>query len=163
MGTPTKGQSPPIFGHVYYGQTAVWIKMPLGTEVSLGLHDIVLDEDSTPLPSRGTAPQFSANVHCSQTAGWTKMPLCMEEGLGPGDFVFDGDPATTEKRAHPPHPIFGPCLLWTNSWMDENATWYGGKPRPGRRCNRWGRSSPLKTAQPLSFRFMSILAKQLDG
>jgi len=32
--------------------------------------------------------------------------------------------------------------------MDQNATWYGGKPRPRRRCVRWGRSSPLKGAQP---------------
>jgi len=32
--------------------------------------------------------------------------------------------------------------------MDHDATWYGGKPRPRRRCVRWGRSSPLKGAQP---------------
>jgi len=29
----------------YCGQTAEWIKMPLGTEVGLGLGDIMLDED----------------------------------------------------------------------------------------------------------------------
>jgi len=29
-------------------------------------------------------------------------------------------------------PIFGPCLLWPNGWMYQDATWYGGKlqPRP---------------------------------
>ena len=43
------------------------------------------------------------------------MPLGMEVGLGPDDLVFDGDPATPEKRAHPPHPIFGPCRLWPRS------------------------------------------------
>ena len=55
-----------------------------------------------------------------------------------------------EKRAHPRHPIFGPCLLWPNCWMDQDATWYAGKSRPSRRCVRWGwgRSSPLKGAQP---------------
>ena len=37
---------------------------------------------------------------------------------------FDVDPATPEKREHPPHPIFGPCLLWPNGWMDEDAVWY---------------------------------------
>jgi len=26
--------------------------------------------------------------------------------------------------------IFGPCLLWPNGWMDQDATWYGGRPRP---------------------------------
>ena len=56
-----------------------------------------------------------------------------------------------KKRAQP-HPIFGPFLLWSNSWIDQDATWYGGKPRPRRRCVRWGRNSPhLKGAQPPVF------------
>ena len=29
-----------------------------------------------------------------------------------------------------PHPIFGPCLLWPNGWMDQDATWHGGRPCP---------------------------------
>jgi len=66
----------------------------------------------------------------------------MEVGLGPGEFVFDGDPATPRKKAQPPHPIFGPRILWPNGWMDQDATWYGGKCRPRRRCVRWGRSFP---------------------
>ena len=93
-------------------------------------------------PLKGHSPQFSANVRCGQTAGWTKMPIGMEVGLGPGDFVFDGDPATPEKKAHPPPSNFGLCLLWPNGSMDQDANWYGGKPRPRRRCVRWGRSSP---------------------
>ena len=36
--------------------------------------------------------------------------------------------------------------------MDQDATLYGGKPWPRRRCVRWGRSSPrLKGAQPPVF------------
>jgi len=77
------------------------------------------------------------------------MPLGMEVGLGPGDFVFDGEPGTVENRHSP--PIFGPCLLWPNGWMDQDATWYGGKPRPRRRCVRRSRSCPIKGAQPLVF------------
>jgi len=122
-----KGRSPQFSTHVYCGQTAAWIKTPLSMGVSLGIRDIVLDGD--PAPSlKGHSPQFSANSRCGQTAGWTKMPLVMEVGLGPGGFVFDGDPATpSRKKAHPPHLIFGPCLLWPNGWMDQDATWYGGK------------------------------------
>ena len=52
------------------------------------------------------------------------MPLGTEVGLGVRDIVFDVDPATLRKKAHPPHPIFGPCLLWPNGWMDD-VTWYG--------------------------------------
>ena len=28
-------------------------------------------------------------------------------------------------------PLFGPCLLRTNGWMDHDATWYGNRPHPG--------------------------------
>ena len=110
-------------------------------------------------PLMGYSLQFLAIVRCGQTAGWTKMPLGMDLGIGPGDFVFEGDPATLRKKGTPPPPNFGPCLLWPNGWMDQDATWYGGKPRPRRRCVRWGHSSPLKGAQPPSFRFMSVVAK----
>ena len=39
-------------------------------------------------------------------------------------------------------PIFGPCLLWPNGWMDQDATWYEGRPRPRPHCVTWGPSSP---------------------
>ena len=98
-----------------------------------------------PLP-KGAQPPIFGQCLLWPTAGWTKMPLGMEVGLGPGEFVFDGDPATPEKRAHHFHPIFGPCLLWPNGWIDQDATWYGGKPRPRRRCVRWGSQLPPKRA-----------------
>ena len=47
---PQKGAEPPIFGPRLCGQTAAWIKMPLGTEVGLGLRDIVLNGDPARLP-----------------------------------------------------------------------------------------------------------------
>ena len=37
-------------------------------------------------------------------------------------------------------PILGPYLLWPNGWIDSDATWYGGRPWPRRRCVTWGRS-----------------------
>jgi len=47
-----------------------------------------------------------------------------------------------KKGTEPPSPILGPCLLCPNSWMDQDATWYGGRPRSKRHCVRWGPSSP---------------------
>jgi len=44
--------------HVYCGQMAGWIKMPLGTEVGLGPGDIVLDGNSDPPPPKGHSPNF---------------------------------------------------------------------------------------------------------
>jgi len=55
---PKRGQSPQFSVHVYYGQTAAWIKMKLGMEVGLGPGHIVLDRDPAPPPYRGTAPNF---------------------------------------------------------------------------------------------------------
>jgi len=58
-------------------------------------------------------------------------------------------PLPPEKRAHPPPAFFGPCLLWPDDWMDEDATWYGSRPRSrphcirrGPSCQRKGHSSP---------------------
>ena len=47
-----RGRSLPISAHVYCGQTAAWITMPLGTEVGLGSDDIVLDGDPA-IPRKG--------------------------------------------------------------------------------------------------------------
>jgi len=41
---------------VYSGQTAVGVRILLGTEVGLSLGDIVLDGDPAPFLQRGTAP-----------------------------------------------------------------------------------------------------------
>jgi len=54
--------------------------------------------------------------YCGQTVGWIKIKLGMEVGLGPSHSVLGGDPAPPSQKGH--NPIFGPCLLWPNGWMD---------------------------------------------
>ena len=79
------------------------------------------------------------------------MALGVEVGLiGAGHIVLDGDPAPLPKKGQSP-PIFGPFLLWPNSWMHQNATWYGVRPQPRGLCVRLGPS-------PLNFRPMLIMA-----
>ena len=47
--------------------------------------------------------------------------------------------------------VCGVGVLWPNGWMVQDATWYGGRPRPRRLCVRWGPSSPPKKgAEPPS-------------
>ena len=100
-----------------------------------------------PLPKNGRSPQFSAHVYSGQTAAWIKMPLGTEVGLALCDIVFDVDPATPRKKEHThPHPIFDPCLLWPNGWMDDDAAWYGSRPRPRPHCTRRGPSSRKRGA-----------------
>jgi len=81
-------------------------------------------------------------VYYGKTVGWIQMKLGMQVGLGPGNTMLDGDP-TPPKQGHRP-PIFGPCLLWPNVWVDQDATWHGSRPRPRQHCVRWGCSSPQK-------------------
>jgi len=90
-----KGAQPPQFlPHIYCGQMAGWIKMPLSMEVGLGSGDFVLDGDPASPQKKGHSPtQFSAHVYCGQTPAWIKMPLGTEVGLGPGDIVLHGNPA----------------------------------------------------------------------
>ena len=79
-------------------------------------------------------------VYCGQMVSWIRMPLGMQVDLGPGHIVLDGDPAPPPSKGHCP-PILGPYLLRLNGWMDEDVTWYGGRPWPKWHCIRWGPSS----------------------
>ena len=119
------GAEPPIFGSWLLWPNG-WMDqdMALGMEVGLGPVHIVLD-GTIATEVRRPRPIYAT-------------------------IVFDVDPATPRKRAHPPHPTFGPCLLWPNGWMDEDAAWYGSRPRPRPHCTRRGPSSRERgTAAPL--------------
>jgi len=78
--------------------------------------------------------------------------------------------ATVCKTVRPmlPYHCLSVCLsvcnvgvLWPNGCMDQDATWYRGRPRPRRHCVRWGPSSPTErgTTAPPTFRPMSTVAK----
>ena len=111
---PQRGRAPPpLLAHVYCGQTARWIKIPLGTEVDLGPGDIVLDGDPALLRKRHIAPLFSAHTYCDQTAGRIKIPLGTEVDRGPGDIVLDGGPSPLQKGEgwDSSRPLFGPCIV----------------------------------------------------
>jgi len=47
-------------------------------------------------------------------------------------------------------PIFGPRLLWPNGCMDQDATWYGGRPREAYAtlCSMWTQLLQEKRADP---------------
>ena len=159
MGTqplPQKWQSLTQFSaHVYCGQTAAWIKIPLGMEIGLGLRDIVFDVDPAIPRTKGTPnhpTQFLAHAYCGQMAGWMKLILGMEVGLSTGDFVLDWDAAPLPQKGRSHSSIFGPFLLWPNGWMHQDATWYGGGPWSRPHCARWS-PSPLrkKGAEPSQF------------
>jgi len=68
---PERGHSGP---NLCCGQTAGWIKMPLGTKVGLGPGRVVLHDDPAPPPNRGTPPpKFTAHVYCDQTVAHVEV------------------------------------------------------------------------------------------
>ena len=111
---------------------------------------------------KGHSPQFSAHICCGQTAGWIKMPLGTEVGFSPGDNVLYGDPSPSPQKGGTAAPHFSAHVLWSNGWMDQDATWYGGRPRPTPHCVRWGLALPPKTGTATHFWPMSVVAKRLD-
>jgi len=63
---PTKGVEPPkISAHIYCGQTAAWIKMPLGTEVGLEAYETLCSMWTQLPPEKGhtqSHPIFGTSV-----------------------------------------------------------------------------------------------------
>ena len=95
MGTqllPPKGTTPNFRSmSVVHGQTAKWIKMPLGKKVGLDPGDIVLDGDPALPPKKGAQPPtVSPNFRMLWPNGWIKIPVGTEVGLDPGHIVLDG-------------------------------------------------------------------------
>ena len=160
MGTqlfsPKKGAEPnsQFSAHFYCGQTAGYIKMPLGMEVGLSPGDFGLDGDPAP-PKReaeagGRVPIFDPwllwpNAWMDQYGTWHggkpwSSPHCARWGHN----------SPPPKGAEP--PIFGPSLLWPYGWIHQDATWYGGRLQPRRLCVRWGPSPLLqKGRSPTQF------------
>jgi len=105
-----RGQSPSQFSaHFYCGQTAGWIKMPLGIEVG------------QPPPQKGAEPPiFGPRLlwpnGCMDQDALGRGPT--EVGLGLRDVMLDEDPAPPPLNGHSLPPIFGQCPLWPNGWMD---------------------------------------------
>ena len=120
--------------------TAGCIKMPLGTEVSLGLRDIG--------PERGGLQlQFPLFPHL--------RPKCVlfKNLFGRSGLIF-GRPFV-ERFAITPLSVLSVCNVgvpWPNGWMNHDETWRAGRHRPWPHCVRWGPSfhSP-KGAQPPIF------------
>jgi len=148
MGTnsPPKGKQPPIFGRYllwtngWMNQDATWY----GGRPRPRPH--LLDGDPAPTKGHKTSPQFSAHVCCGRTAGWINIPFGTDVGLVPDDIVIHGDPAPRLKRAT--HPTFRPMSIVAKLLLDQDATWYEGRPRPRPHCVRWRPSFPRRGTNP---------------
>jgi len=67
------------------------------------------------------------------------------------------------ERAQRPHPIFGPCLLWPNGWMDQVPLGMEVGLGPGDFVLDGDQAAPLKGLTPSLIWPMSIVAKWFGG
>jgi len=72
---PPQGAHPQISVHVFCGQMAAWIKMPLGMKVGIGPAALCYMGTQLPPLKRGTAPQFLVHVYCGQITAPNFWPM----------------------------------------------------------------------------------------
>jgi len=85
------------------------------------------------------------------------MPLDMEISLGPGDFVFDGNPAPPRRKGTTLTHFL--AMSSVAKRLDGCYLYLG----PGDVVLDGVAAVPPKRGTAPSFRFMSIVAKRLDG
>jgi len=137
MGTqlPRKKETHPQFrAHVYSGQTAGWIKRPLGTEIGLGPTHPPKKVGTTPLIFGPCLCRLRHRQHCVR---WLPSSSPPEKGTSPN---------------------FRSMSIVANGWIDQDAR---GRLQPREHCVRWLPSSPpIWKGHSPQFRPMSIVVKR---
>jgi len=112
----------------------------------------------TPLPpEKGHIADQFWHMYCDQTAGRIKMPIGTKIGFGRGHSGLDGTHPLPQIGTH---PNFRPMSVVAKRSTDQDATLYGGRPRPWPHCVRWGLT---QGAQPSQFSAHVVVAERLDG
>ena len=119
---------------------------------------------SSPSPKWLSPSPIFAHVCCGQMASWIKMPLGTEVGPPHATLCYMG--THYPKKAGDSSRHFSAHVLWPNGWMDQDATWCGGRPQHRPHCVRWAPTfslpPPKKRGTAPNFRPMSVVAKRLD-
>ena len=92
---PKRGKAPQFSAHVYCGQTARWLKLPLATEVGLGRGHIVLGGDPASPEGRTAVPLLGASslYTNNQTVQSTKFEINDEWVRKRCHYIFASIPA----------------------------------------------------------------------
>jgi len=95
-------------------------------EVGLCADDFVLDGNPDPPPPKwGRAPNFRPMSIMAKRLDGSRWHLAWRL-------------ASVKALERGIAPLFGQCLLWPNGWMDQDATWYEGRPQPRPHCVNLG-------------------------
>jgi len=113
-------------------------------EVGLRPSVFVLDGTQPPSPKMGGAPNLRRTSIVAKRLDGSRCHSVRRYRPRPTRHCVRWGPGSPPLKGHSPPPIFGPCLLWPNGWMDEDATWYGSRHQPRPHCIRGG---PIHTAK----------------
>jgi len=99
---PQRAQPPQFSAYfVYCGQTAEWIKMPLGMKLGLGPGDIALDGDSAPLPKGHSHPNFRPMSVVAKWLDGSRCLLVRRYALAQTTLCYMGTQLPLQKRGQP--------------------------------------------------------------
>ena len=118
--------------NVYCGQTAWWIRIPLGTEVDLGPGNIVLDGDPDPPQKLAQHPSFSIHVSCGHTFAYLSNWWALVEYR----------PSLSDQVVKQPFYLTWAnyCVGWLVGWMEFNDPFqhkYGYIRDELTACDKW--------------------------
>ena len=120
-------------------------------EVSLSPGDFVLDGNPTlPFSRRGGAPNFLPTSIVAKRLHGSRYHLVWRYRPRPTRiYCVRCGPSYPQKKGTPTPPVFVPCLLWPNGWMDEDAAWHTEVDLGSCRIVLDGVPAPSKGAQQL--------------
>ena len=121
--SPKRGRSPPVqfSAHVYCGQTAGCISMPLGTEVGLGPDDIVLDGDPLsllPKWGRSPLPNFRPMSIVAKRLDGPRRHLEQKWALIQATYCAKWGPSSPPPKGSRGHLMFGSFLIIVAKRLD---------------------------------------------
>jgi len=134
---------------------SIWHKTQRHTQPHIwatvfGPGEFVLDGDPTPLPKKGTEPpNFRPMFIVAKRLSGSRWYLAWR--------LASAQATLCQMETQHPSPIFGPFVLWPNGWMNQDATWYGGRPQPRGLCVRWGPSPPPKFSAYVYYTYCNFI------
>jgi len=141
-GPAPQSDSPQFSAHVCCGQTAGWIKMPLGRKVDLGPGHIVSNGD---LGSPKGHSSLTFGPCLLWPNGWTNQDANWYRGRPrPMWHCVRWEPSSPQRGTH---SNCGPSLTWPLAKrLDESRChfWYGCRGRPWPHCVRRGANPPQR-------------------
>jgi len=147
--------APKFSVHVYCGQTAGWIKVPLGTKVGRSPGDSVLDGDPAHSPQRGWSPSPIFGPLLLWPNCWMHQDATLYGGIASAQATM------CQMRTQPPYLKMGGAPQFSAVYCGEAAAWI--KIPLGTLCSMWTQLRPEKRhIHPTQF-LANIYCGQMAG